>query len=82
MVEIDHGNGLISRYAHASQLNVKQGDLVVRGQRVATVGSDGTLDRAAPAFRGSAERRAAEPGAIPASQRLTVKTRARAGNEG
>ena len=41
MVEIDHGNGLITRYAHASQLNVRQGDVVVRGQRVATVGSTG-----------------------------------------
>jgi len=41
MVEIDHGNGLITRYAHASQLNVKAGDLVVRGQRVAAVGSTG-----------------------------------------
>lgn len=41
MLEIDHGNGLVSRYAHASQLLVKEGDLVVRGQRVATVGSTG-----------------------------------------
>jgi len=41
MVEIDHGNGLVSRYAHASQLLVKEGDLVVRGQRVATVGTTG-----------------------------------------
>ncbi len=41
MVEIDHGNGLISRYAHAAGLLVKEGDLVVRGQRVATVGSTG-----------------------------------------
>jgi len=41
MVEIDHGNGLVSRYAHASQLAVKEGDLVVAGQRVATVGSTG-----------------------------------------
>jgi murein DD-endopeptidase MepM/ murein hydrolase activator NlpD len=41
MVEIDHGNGLISRYAHASQLAVKEGDLVVAGQRIATVGSTG-----------------------------------------
>ena len=41
MVEIDHGNGLVTRYAHASQLNVRQGDVVVRGQRVATVGSTG-----------------------------------------
>jgi murein DD-endopeptidase MepM/ murein hydrolase activator NlpD len=41
MVEIDHGNGLVSRYAHASSLMAKQGDLVVRGQRVAAVGSTG-----------------------------------------
>ena len=41
MLEIDHGNGLVSRYAHSSSLLVKEGDLVVRGQRVATVGSTG-----------------------------------------
>ena len=41
MIEIDHGNGLVTRYAHCSMLLVKEGDLVVRGQRVATVGSTG-----------------------------------------
>jgi murein DD-endopeptidase MepM/ murein hydrolase activator NlpD len=41
MVEIDHGNGLVSRYAHTSMVFVKQGDLVMRGQRVAAVGSTG-----------------------------------------
>ena len=41
MVEIDHGNGLISRYAHASRLDVKEGDLVVRGQKIAEIGSTG-----------------------------------------
>jgi len=41
ILAIDHGNGLVSRYAHASQLYVGEGDLVVRGQRVATVGSTG-----------------------------------------
>ena len=41
MVEIDHGNGLISRYAHSSMLFVKEGDLVVRGQRIASVGTTG-----------------------------------------
>ena len=41
MVEIDHGNGLVSRYAHTSNVFVKEGDLVVRGQRIATVGSTG-----------------------------------------
>ena len=41
MIEIDHGNGLVSRYAHCSVLLVKEGDLVIRGQRVAEVGSTG-----------------------------------------
>jgi len=41
ILAIDHGNGLLSRYAHASQVLVNEGDLVVRGQRVATVGSTG-----------------------------------------
>ena len=41
MIEIDHGNGLLTRYAHCSMLLVKEGDLVVRGQRVAAVGSTG-----------------------------------------
>ena len=41
MIELDHGNGLISRYAHAASINVRDGDLVVRGQQIATVGSTG-----------------------------------------
>jgi murein DD-endopeptidase MepM/ murein hydrolase activator NlpD len=41
LVEIDHGNGLISRYAHASKLYVKEGDIVVPGQRISAVGSTG-----------------------------------------
>jgi len=41
VVEIDHGNGLLSRYAHSSRLLVKQGDLVTPGQLIAEVGSTG-----------------------------------------
>jgi len=41
MVEIDHGNGLVTRYAHASKLDVKVGDVVVNGQTIAAVGSTG-----------------------------------------
>ena len=41
VVEIDHGNGLVTRYAHNSQLRVKMGDLVRRGQPIAAVGTSG-----------------------------------------
>lgn len=41
MVEIDHGNDLITRYAHASRIWVKKGDLIKRGQKVADVGTTG-----------------------------------------
>ncbi|MBX3654311.1 MAG: M23 family metallopeptidase [Ramlibacter sp.] len=41
MIEIDHGNDLITRYAHASRVFVKKGDLIRRGQKVAEVGTTG-----------------------------------------
>lgn len=41
LVELDHGNGLVTRYAHTSKMLVKQGDLIKRGQTIAEVGSTG-----------------------------------------
>ena len=41
VVELDHGNGLTTRYAHASRLLVKVGDLVMPGDPIAAVGSTG-----------------------------------------
>ena len=41
MVEIAHGNGLATRYAHASRLLVSPGAVVVPGERLGHVGSTG-----------------------------------------
>jgi murein DD-endopeptidase MepM/ murein hydrolase activator NlpD len=41
LVELDHGNGLVTRYAHNSRVLVKAGDLVKRGQVISEVGTTG-----------------------------------------
>lgn len=41
MIEVDHGNNLVTRYAHASRTLVKRGDIVRRGQKIAEVGTTG-----------------------------------------
>ena len=40
-LEIDHGNGIVTRYAHCSRIDVRSGQRVTRGQRIAAVGSTG-----------------------------------------
>jgi murein DD-endopeptidase MepM/ murein hydrolase activator NlpD len=41
MIDIDHGNDLVTRYAHTSKIMVREGDLVQRGRKIAEVGSTG-----------------------------------------
>lgn len=41
LIEIDHGGGIRTRYAHNSRLDVEVGDVVTRGQVIAAVGSTG-----------------------------------------
>ena len=41
MIEIDHGNGLKTRFGHLSKLAVKEGDPIQRGQLIGFVGSTG-----------------------------------------
>mgnify|MGYP006290437971 FL=1 len=41
LLELDHGKGLSTLYAHNSQILVRRGDIVKRGQVVAKVGNSG-----------------------------------------
>ena len=41
VVDVDHGDGLTSRYAHMSRIDVKPGSLVKRGETVGAVGNTG-----------------------------------------
>ncbi|MGE5092509.1 MAG: peptidoglycan DD-metalloendopeptidase family protein [Bacillota bacterium] len=41
VVTIDHGYGIVTKFAHASKLFVRQGQRVARGQRIALVGNSG-----------------------------------------
>lgn len=42
-VEIDHGFGYVTRFAHASRLLVREGQEVARGQTIAEVGASGLV---------------------------------------
>ncbi|MBX3283375.1 MAG: M23 family metallopeptidase [Acidobacteria bacterium] len=41
MIEIDHGNGLTTRYGHLSKIEIAVGDTITRGQEIGLIGSTG-----------------------------------------
>ncbi|MBT1446498.1 M23 family metallopeptidase [Shewanella sp. JM162201] len=41
LVEIDHGNGLRTRYGHNKTVSVAVGDVVAKGEKIATMGNSG-----------------------------------------
>lgn len=40
-IEVNHGNGYVTRYGHNSRLSVKVGDKIEKGQKIALMGSSG-----------------------------------------
>jgi len=45
LVLVKHPNGFVSAYAHASEILVRRGDKILRGQTIAKVGSTGNVPR-------------------------------------
>lgn len=41
LVEVDHGDGLVTRYGHSKSIHVKIGDVVTKGQFIADMGHTG-----------------------------------------
>jgi len=41
MIDVDHGDGLISRYAHLSRIGIKAGQMLKRGELIGAVGTTG-----------------------------------------
>lgn len=41
LVEVDHGDGLVTRYGHNKKIHVKIGDVVTKGQKIADMGQTG-----------------------------------------
>ena len=71
MVEIDHGNGLTTRYAHMSEVLVAGGSGGRAGRDRRPDRLDRPLDRPASALRSAGRRRAGQSGALPSRRRAT-----------
>src|SRR3546814_16901708 len=61
VVELDHGTGYVTRYAHKSRLGVPVGDLVRSGQQTAQTSSTGPSPSSPPPFAALKDGRALHP---------------------
>jgi murein DD-endopeptidase MepM/ murein hydrolase activator NlpD len=76
-IEVDHGNGYVTRYAHNSRLTVKAGDLVRAGEQVARAGSTGRSTGAHVHFEVWENGKVVNPRKFLADGRAPVATRGR-----
>ena len=58
---LKHSDGWITAYGHSDRLLVKRGEIVQRGQTIATVGSSGSADRPQLHFEIRRKKRAVDP---------------------
>ena len=63
MVEVNHGNGFTTRYAHCKTSEVKMGDIVRKGQVIAKMGSSGRSTGPHVHFEVWKDNRAVDPAA-------------------
>jgi murein DD-endopeptidase MepM/ murein hydrolase activator NlpD len=61
LVEIDHGGGVVTRYAHLQNFDVKKGDTVSAGSQIGKVGSTGRTTGAHLHFEVRIEGRSVDP---------------------
>ena len=87
MVEIDHGNGLSTRYGHLSEIGVKVGDPIKIGQVIGAVGSTGRSTGPHLHYETRIDGEAVDPAEVPARRRaaergLNLRRRARCHGHG
>lgn len=72
VVEIDHGAGVVTRYAHLASVDVAQGDVVWAGRRIGTEGSTGNSTASHLHFEVALSGRPVDPRGWLTEQGLTV----------
>ena len=74
-MEIDHGNGLVTMYAHCHKLHVKEGQSVAKGQLIAEVGTTGVSTGPHVHYEVLKAKKAVDPKPYMVDKKLPAKSR-------